>query len=83
MRSRAKFYPLVNFNLVKKMYKILMCDCNRLKLYEQGTEHESSLYFDGCLCQPDHEVFECKCEDCRYNVHSFARNYFTSVTLVV
>ena len=60
-----------------------MCDCNRLKLYEQGTEHESSLYFDGCLCQPDHEVFEIKCEDCRYNVYGFARNYFTSVTLVV
>ena len=59
-----------------KMFKILMCDCNRLKLSQRNIQYESSLFFYDCSCKAGYEIFAIKCE----NFIGFPRNYFASVT---
>ena len=63
-----------------KMFKILMCDDNRLKLSERNIQYESSLFFYDCLCKAEQKILAIKCENCRYNVIGFARNYFATIT---
>ena len=45
------------------MYKILMCDCNRLLLEETNVEYQYFNFFDSCLCQEDHKIFAAECEN--------------------
>ena len=62
------------------MFKILMCDCNRLKLSERNIQYNLSLFFYDCSCKAEHEIFAIKCENCSYNIIGFARNCFASIT---
>ena len=61
------------------MYKILMCDCNRLLLEETNVEYQYFNFFDSCLCQEDHKIFAAECENYCYNIFSFFRQYFFSI----
>ena len=62
------------------MFKIIMCDCNKSNLSERNIQYESSLFFYDCSGKAEHEIFVIKCENCRYNVINFARNYYSSIT---
>ena len=61
------------------MYKILMCDCNRLLLEEKNVEYQYFNCFDSCLCQENHKIFAAECENCSYKIFSFFRHYFSSI----
>ena len=56
-----------------------MCDCNRLLLEEKNVEYQYFNRFNLCLCQVDHKIFAVECENCRYNVFVFFRQYFYSI----
>ena len=68
----------IKFFSSKKMFTILMCDCKKFGLDQLNVKYKSSFYF-GCSCSVEHKIFATKCENCRYNVAGFARNYFSSI----
>ena len=68
-----------DFFSVKNMIKILTCHCKRNCLDQLNVNYAHAYSFDDCRCSGEHKVFATKCNECRYNLVGFVRNYFASV----
>ena len=61
------------------MYEILTCHCKRYRLDQLNVNYTYGYPFSDFHCSGEHKVFAAKCNDCRYNLVGFSRNYFASV----
>ena len=69
------------FFRLNKMFKILMCNCNRYLRDQLIVCYTYSFTIDDCNCPSDHERLALICERniSQHNLAGFARNYCSSV----
>lgn len=62
------------------MYKIETCNCERYRLNQLEINYTYSFFFEDCHCPTGHEMFVFRCKISPYNLLSFARNHFASIS---